>query len=69
MTELKEVLDTFEAEQAESLISEMGGAVYKGASIGELLYDVQQDVNNFEFTAASDKVDELLSRVERGEVG
>lgn len=69
LTELKEVLDTFEAEQAESLISEMGGAVYKGTSIGELLYDVQQDVNNFEFTAASDKVDELLSRVERGEVG
>lgn len=67
LKELKEGLDTFEADKAESLISEMSGNVYQGTSIGELLYNVQQDVDDFEFTSASEKVKILIEKVEGGE--
>lgn len=68
LTELKEALDTFEADKAESLISEMSGAVYQGTSIGELLYAIRQDVEDFEFTLASEKAETLIKKVEGGEV-
>ncbi|MGN0153309.1 MAG: ATP-binding protein [Lachnospiraceae bacterium] len=67
--ELKAVLDTFEADKAESLLSDMKEAVYGGTLIGDLLYDVQQDVEDFEFGAASGKVDDLIRKVEGGDVG
>ena len=69
LIELKEGLDTFEADKAESLISEIRGAVYRGTSVSELLYDVQQDVDDFEFGAASEKVGALIEKVEGGEAG
>ena len=64
---LKEGLDTFEEDKAESLISEMSGFAYQGASVKELLGNVRQDVENFEFTAATEKVDALIRKVEGGE--
>lgn len=67
--ELKERLDTFEADQAEALISEMSGFVYQGVSVGELLSDVRQDVDDFEFASASEKVEALSQKVEGGEIG
>lgn len=69
LAELKEGLETFEADKADSLLSEMSGAAYQGKSIGELLYDVRQDVDEFEFIAASEKVEALYKKVEGGEVG
>ena len=68
LEELKEGLDTFEADKAESLIAEMSGAVYNGVSVGELLCDVRQDVDDFEFGAASEKVEALIRKAEGGEV-
>ncbi|MDD6572167.1 MAG: response regulator [Thermoflexaceae bacterium] len=69
LAELKEGLDTFEADKAESLISEISAAVYRGESVGKLLYDVRQDVDDFEFGAASGKVEALMKKVEGGDVG
>lgn len=68
LEELKEGMDTFEADKTESLISEMSGAVYQGTSIGELLYAIRQDVEDFEFALASEKVEALIKKVEGGEV-
>lgn len=69
LAELKGRLDTFEADKAESLILEMSGIIFKGVSMDELLYDVRQDVDDFEFTLAAEKVETLIQRVEGGEVG
>ena len=64
---LKGVLDTFEEDKAETLISEMNGFTYQEENIQELLGDIQQDVENFEFTVAAEKVDTMIKKVEGGE--
>ena len=69
LEELKEALDTFEADKAESLISEMSGGAYQETSVEELLYEVRQDVDDFEFPLASEKVEALIKKVEGGEAG
>lgn len=69
LTELKDVLDTFEADKAEALISEMSAFVYQSTSVRELLCDVRQEVDDFEFTAASGKVEALIRNMEGGEAG
>lgn len=69
LAELKEGLDTFEADRAESLITEMGKAVYQGKPISELLHEIGKDVDDFEFASASGKVGALIKKVEGGEAG
>lgn len=68
LTELKEKLDTYEADKAEALIKEMKGIVYRGESLGELLHTVWQDVDDFEFALASEKVEALIRKMEGGEM-
>ena len=46
----------------------MSGVVYGGVAVSELLYDVQQDVDDFEFGAASEKVEILIRNMEGGEM-
>lgn len=65
--ELKDKLDTFEAAGSEALLSQMDGAVYQGESVSRLLSEVRQDVSEFEFGAASEKVEALLGKIEGGE--
>ena len=60
LSELKKSLDTFEADKAETLLTEMSGFVYQGTLISWLLYEVGQDVENSEPGAASEKVEELI---------
>lgn len=67
LSELRGSLDTFEADRAEALISEMSGAVYRGTSVGRLLQETRQDVEDFEFGAALAKIEALMSSVEGGE--
>lgn len=67
LTELKGVLDTFEADKAETLLLELGKVVYQKTSMAELLYDVQQNVDDFEFGSASEKVEALIRKMEGGE--
>lgn len=69
LAELKERLDTFEADESENLILKMSGIVFQGESVGELLVDVRRDVDDFEFPSASEKVEELIKKLEGGEVG
>lgn len=64
---LKECLDTFEADRAESAISEMEGLVYLGKTVSGLLCGVRQDVEDFELGAASEKLEALLDSVKGGE--
>lgn len=69
LSELKAGLDIFEADKAELLISELSGVLYQGMSVGELLCNIRQDVEDFEFTLASEKVGAFIKKVEGGEVG
>ena len=69
LSELKEGLDTFEADKAEALVAEIGKTVYRGEPVSELLREIGQDVDDFEFTSASEKVETLIKKVEGGEAG
>lgn len=66
LEELKAKMDTFEADQVEHIISEISGFIYQGIMTEELLHDIGQDVENFEFGAASEKAAALISRVKGG---
>jgi len=67
LEELKETLDTFEADKAEKMISEMSGFIHQGITTKELLHDVRQDVEDFELGAASEKTEALISSMKGGE--
>lgn len=67
LKELRKCLDTFEEDRAEALILEMSAGVYQGVSVGQLLHEAKNDVEEFEFRAASEKVEALISSVEGGE--
>lgn len=64
---LVEGLKTFEADKAESLLSELSTVVYRGEKVENLLCDVRLDVDDFEFGAASEKVKSLIKNLEGGE--
>lgn len=67
LEEIADSLKTFEADRAKTLIEQLGGFLYCGNSVAELLRDAEQDVDAFEMAAASDKVKELIGSVEDGE--
>lgn len=69
LTELKESLATYEIDKAESVISEMKGTAYQGISVEELLSETRKDMDDFELSDASGKVEELIERMEGGEIG
>ena len=64
LSEIKESLDTFETDRAESLLAKMHGLVYRGTSVSGLLRDVDRYVEDFEWSAASEKLEELIAGVE-----
>lgn len=65
---LKASLSTYEIDQSEKLISEMKNMECQGMPVGKLLYDIEQDVENFEFAIATEKVETMLRNMERGDV-
>lgn len=65
---LKASLSTYEIDQSERLISEMRNMECQGMPVGNLLHDIEQDVENFEFVAATEKVETMLGNMERGDV-
>ena len=68
LKQLKKSLDSYDIDQAEALILEMSDMEYQGKSVGTLLQDVGQDVEEFEYTAAAERVEALLGSVEGGDV-
>lgn len=68
LEEIEDSLNTFEAEKAKTLIEQLGGFVYCGNSVAGLLEETEQDVNDFEMAAASEKVRILIRDVGDGEV-
>ena len=64
LSELKNSLDVFEVNTAESLFEEMCELVYRGTAVSVLLRDVMQDVDDFELAAAAGKVNELIVSIE-----
>lgn len=67
LAQLKEGLDTFEADKAEHLMKDLDTMIYGGKPVEELLSEVRQDLEDFEFTSASEKVDALINQVKGGE--
>lgn len=68
LEQLKKSLDSYDIDQAETLILEMSNMKYQGKSVEALLHDVGQDVEEFEYTAAGEKVEALLCSMEGGDV-
>ena len=68
LKQLKKSLDSYDIDQAEAMILEMSDMEYQGKSVGTLLQDVGQDVEEFEYTAAAERVEALLGSVEGGDV-
>ena len=64
LSELRESLDTFEVNAAESLLKEMSGFIYQGKPVSELLHDIIQDVDDFELGAAAEKIAALIHSME-----
>lgn len=67
LEEIEDSLNTFEAEKAKNLIERLGGFVYCGNAVAGLLEEVGRDVDDFEMTAASEKVKTLICGVGDGE--
>lgn len=63
---LKDCFDTFEADRAEMLIAEMSSMVYGVKPVEELLRDIREDIDDFEFGKASGKVQALIDSMEGG---
>lgn len=63
---LKSCFDTFEADRAEALMAEMSSMVYGGMPVEELLHDISEDVDEFEFGKAAEKVQALIESMEGG---
>lgn len=68
LMELKEWLAAFEIDKAEVVISQISESEYQGTSVKELLREVRGDVEDFEFSEAGRKVEELLERMKGGEL-
>ncbi len=67
LRELKESLDTYEADRAGRLIDELGKSIWQGGTVGELLREIKRSVGQFEFEAASERLAALTERVKEGE--
>lgn len=67
LKEIEDSLNTFEADKAKTLIEQLGGFVYCGNPVAELLEETERDVDDFEMAAASEKVKTLIHDVGDGE--
>ncbi len=66
--ELKDSLDTFEADRAEKIIEEIKDKQYEGKLVEELLKDIVHDIEEFEMTAAMEKTVKLTEDVKGGDL-
>lgn len=67
LKEIEDSLNTVEADKAKTLIEKLGGFVYCGNPVAELLEETERDVDDFEMAAASEKVKTLIHDVGDGE--
>lgn len=67
LNEIQNSLNTFEAEKAKNLIEKLSGFVYDGEPVAGLLEEAGRDIDDFEITAALEKVKALLCNVGDGE--
>lgn len=67
LAELQESLETYEIDKAEALLSEIVKMRYQGTPVKEILCNIRQDVDDFEFGPAAEKVKILIGRMKGGE--
>ena len=67
LSELKGALDTYESRRADALFAELDGFGYRDASVRELLREVRQAVDDFEWGSASEKLETLIDSLKGGE--
>ncbi len=67
LLELKDCLDTFEADRAESIISEIKDFAYNGQQVGEALSEIIDDVDSFDLSAAAEKAQAIIDTLEGGD--
>ena len=64
----KEALDTYESDKTDALLTELSGFICQGVPVRELIQAIRQDVDDFEWAAATEKTDALISSLEGGDV-
>ena len=67
LEEIEDSLNTFEADKAKNLIEQLSGFTYCGDSVAGLLEEAGKDVDDFEMTAASEKVKALIDNMKGGD--
>ena len=67
LEEIEDSLNTFEADKAKNLIEQLSSFTYCGDSVAGLLEEAGKDVDDFEMTAASEKVKALIDNMKGGE--
>lgn len=67
LEEIMDSLGTFEAEKAKHLMEQLDGFTYCGKPVAGLLEEAGRDVDDFEMTAAAEKVKALIDSVGDGE--
>ena len=68
LSAFRAALDTYESDRAEALLTDMSGFAYQGTPVRELIRPIRQDVDDFEWAAATGKTDALMGSLEGGEV-
>lgn len=67
LDELRACFDTYEADKAQNLISELSKTVYGGKSVRSLLQKIKRDVDDFEYETAAERTSTLAEKVKGGE--
>lgn len=67
LLELKAALTACEADRAEALLAELDGVTYRDTPIRGTAREIQRDVDDFEWDAASGKLNALIGALEGGE--
>ena len=67
LDELRACFDTYEADKAQNLISELSKTVYGGKSVRSLLQEIKRDVDDFEYETAAERTSTLAEKVKGGE--
>lgn len=61
---VRETFATYESEKAETLLAELSEFTYRGEPVRRILKEVIQDIDNFEWDAAAEKTEALISEWE-----
>ena len=67
LKKFKGALATYESDKADALLAEMSAFIYRGTPVHTLVQGIRQNVDDFEWEAATEQADALIGSLEGGE--